>query len=593
MQDSDSESNSIDQKLERDRKSILDAAAAGVGPKLRVYARLSGPGWLQSAITLGGGSLAGGLFLGHMAGYAAMWVQPLAMLMGIIMLAAIGYVTLSTGERPFQAINRNINPVLGWAWIVATMLANMVWSMPQFGLGTAALQENLGVPHTTEWLYGVTALMAVLAGVVVWFYNTGSKGIQIFEIIIKAMVALIVLSFLGVVGALAMAGDLPWGKIFSGLVPNFSLLFSPAGTLMETIEAVPGIGQQFWTEYVVNGQRDRMITVAATAVGINMTFLLPYSMLARKWDKDFRGIAIFDLVTALFIPFILVTACIVMAAAHQLHNQPAPGLLGETDDAGEIVVADSGVVNRFERLLEQRVLWELREGDPDLYDRIGSDPNRLEVEIAERREALSDEDIRIAAIVIDRDAWDLARALDPLTGSIIAQYVFGAGVFGVAISTLVILMVINGFVFAEMFGKPGSLFYNRLGAFVVLVVGGIGSLTLWQDEARYFLVIPTSVFGMMLAPIAYLAFFAMMNNSKLLGRHMPTGIRRIGWNILMSFAVVFALVAASLALWSQNRVFPGTNLEARYFGLALIVLLVALGIFLHFKRRDADDERSE
>ena len=32
----------------------------------------------------------------------------------------------------------------------------------------------------------------------------------------------------------------------------------------------------------------------AAAVGINMTFLLPYSMLARGWDKDFRGLAVFD-----------------------------------------------------------------------------------------------------------------------------------------------------------------------------------------------------------------------------------------------------------------------------------------------------------
>ena len=581
-----SEPLSIEQKLEQDRKLILNAG--GPGAKLKAFLRLSGPGWLQSAITLGGGSLAGGLFLGHMAGYSAMWVQPFAMLMGIIMLSAIAYVTLSTGERPFNAINRHINPVLGWGWIIATMLANMVWCMPQYGLGTAAMQENLGIPDTQGWRLAATGMLALVAGVVVWFYNTGSKGIQIFEIIIKVMVAVIVLSFVGVVLALSLAGDLPWGRIFSGLIPDFRLLFSPAATLMESIDTVSGIGAQYWHDYVVGGQRDRMITVAATAVGINMTFLLPYSMLARKWDKDFRGMAIFDIVTALFLPFIVVTACIVIAASHQLHNQPAPGLLNEMDEAGEVVVADPGVVDRYERLLNNRVLWELQETEPDRYAQLSEDPEQLAAAVAERRAALSDEELRIAAIVIDRDAWDLARALEPLTGSVVAQYVFGLGVLGVALSTLVILMVINGFAFAELFGKPGSLFYNRLGALVVLIIGAVGSLTLWQDEARYFLVIPTSVFGMMLAPIAYIAFFAMMNNPKLMGDYIPTGGRRLAWNVLMGLAVAFAVVAASLALWSQDRPFPGTGIETRHLGIGVIVVLVALAAVIHVKRRSVE-----
>ena len=42
---------------------------------------------------------------------------------------AIGYVTLSTGERPFKAINTHVNPVLGWGWAIATLMANCVWSL--------------------------------------------------------------------------------------------------------------------------------------------------------------------------------------------------------------------------------------------------------------------------------------------------------------------------------------------------------------------------------------------------------------------------------------------------------------------------------
>ncbi|MCA9117958.1 MAG: hypothetical protein KDA79_22960, partial [Planctomycetaceae bacterium] len=130
-------------RLERDRQMIVEARARGTGAKMWAYTRLSGPGWLQSAITLGGGSLAGGLYLGVLGGYGLMWLQPLAMILCVIMLSAIGYVTLSTQERPFRAINQHISPVLGWGWAIASLMANLVWCMPQFALGTAALRQNL------------------------------------------------------------------------------------------------------------------------------------------------------------------------------------------------------------------------------------------------------------------------------------------------------------------------------------------------------------------------------------------------------------------------------------------------------------------
>ena len=74
--------------------------------------------FLQSAITLGGGSLAGALFLGVIGGFEMLWVQFFAMIMGAIMLAAIAYVTLTTGNSPFKGIRDHVNPVLAWGWLV-------------------------------------------------------------------------------------------------------------------------------------------------------------------------------------------------------------------------------------------------------------------------------------------------------------------------------------------------------------------------------------------------------------------------------------------------------------------------------------------
>ncbi len=65
------------------------------------------------------------------------------MILGVIMLSAISYVTLSTGERPFQTLKNHISPVLAWGWLIATIMANIVWCLPQFALGTAAVQQNL------------------------------------------------------------------------------------------------------------------------------------------------------------------------------------------------------------------------------------------------------------------------------------------------------------------------------------------------------------------------------------------------------------------------------------------------------------------
>ena len=113
-------------QYQRELDVIEEVKDKGTLGKFFGYAKISGPGWLQGAITLGGGSLAGALYLGVVAGNDLLWVQPLAMICGIIMLAAIAYVTLSTEQRPLQLINQHLNPLLGWSWLIATIMANIV-----------------------------------------------------------------------------------------------------------------------------------------------------------------------------------------------------------------------------------------------------------------------------------------------------------------------------------------------------------------------------------------------------------------------------------------------------------------------------------
>ena len=222
-----------DNQVEVNRQLLVEAQGKGTKATLGAYLKLSGPGWHQGAITLGGGSLAGSLYIGIIGGYDMMWLQPLMMIFGVVMLSAIAYVTLSTGERPFQAINKHVNPVLGWGWAIATLMANLVWAMPQFSLGTAALKQNLGIINNE---YVAAILLFVIAGVVVWFYESGGKGTKAFEILLKVMVGIIVLCFFLVVVTMTFSGaGLPWGRILWGFFPHPELLWQPASGLQELI----------------------------------------------------------------------------------------------------------------------------------------------------------------------------------------------------------------------------------------------------------------------------------------------------------------------------------------------------------------------
>jgi hypothetical protein len=308
--------------IEEEKQYLANAEASGLVSRLGAYFKLSGPGWLQSAITLGGGSLAASLFLGVLAGYSLLWLQPVAIILGVIMLCAISHVTLTTGQSPFVSINSEINPVLGWGWAIATIMANIVWCLPQFSLGTAAVTQNL-IPelNNTGGKVGVCIVLLTLAILVVWAYDRGSKGVKIFDLVLKIMVGLVVLSFFGVVAKMAFSGELEWKEIGKGFIPDLSLISEPADVYEPRLEKT-GEFRSFWEGKVVSLQRDVMITAAATAVGINMTFFMPFVLLRRRWGREHRGLAKFDLWTALLIPYVVATSCVVIAAGSQFNNKP-------------------------------------------------------------------------------------------------------------------------------------------------------------------------------------------------------------------------------------------------------------------------------
>jgi len=538
---------SVNQQIEEHRKIILDGEAKGGAGKFVAYARLSGPGWLQSAITLGGGSLANALYLGVLGGFAFMWLQPMAMLFGIVMMSAIAYITLSTGRRPLREINNNISPLLGWGWLFASMMANLVWSMPQFALAVAALRQNLlpgllGPEAMPEFTGKLIAAAIILTLVItnVMIYISGGKGTKIFELIMKLMVGAIVLCFFGVVIRLSLEGEISWAAIGSGLIPRFDTLFQPAETFAPFLANLDNASREFWSSMIVGQQRDVMIGAAATAVGINMTFLLPYSMLRKGWNRDFRGLAIFDLSTGLFIPFMLATGCVVIAAATQFHAKAAEGFLGEMDPNGELIEPAHNLVGQYHGLLANRLENEI---GADAFSAL--DPEEIKVLTA----ALPVADRTMAAMLVKRDAFNLAATLEPLVGAKVANYIFGFGVLGMALNAATMLMLINGLCYCELRNRAPRGWTQRVGSLMVCV--GVLGPFIWTGGAQMWLAVPTSVFAMVLLPIAYVVFALMMNNKTILGKDMPTGRKRIVWNVLMTGSCTFAGLGSLWSLWSR------------------------------------------
>ena len=538
----------------REREVIHSVKNRGPLARAMAYTRLSGPGWLQAAITLGGGSLASSLYLGILAGFGMLWLQPFAMILGVAMLSCIAYVTLSTGERPFRAINRHINPVLGWAWLLASLLANMVWSLPQFSLATGVLEQNLGMfsSDAGRWICSLAILLVTVG--ITWSYGTGNRGVRIYEGILKLMVAMIVLCFIGVVLDMFASGSgVSFGEIMGGFIPDLSRLSTPAegfAPFLQAIEETSGKGaHDFWHDYIVGEQQDVMLSAAATAVGINMTFLMGYALLARGWNREFRGLAVFDLSIGMLIPFVLATSCVVISAASQFHLKPA----FEFDRAGAPTEASPRQLKSYGDLVKAR-FGEVPSGG------------------AEGEVALPEVERNLAAFLARRDVQDLALSLEPLTGTAVAHWIFGLGVLGMALSTITILMLISGFAVCEMFHLPHRGWPFRIGC--LAAAAGVLGPFFW-DGAQAWLAVPTSVFAFTLLPIAYISFFLLFNKGSLMKGHMPAGKTRILWNALLFFAAALATLSSLYAI----------NQKVGWPGLAGVLALLALALFVQFFRK--------
>lgn len=577
------QSKTTNLQLEADRKKILNAKAQGKLATIKTYLKYSAPGFLQSATTLGGGSLASALYLGVLGGCCFMWLQPFAMVLGIITLSAIAYISLSITEKPMRELNSNISPILGYGWAVASMVACLVNAMPQFALGVASIQQNIFsgiVPMGKVSECVITFCFFLAAMGLILLYSAGGKAAKIFERIITLSVATIVICFFSVVIFLATQGEIDWAKVFRGFIPNLSVLSAPSPDFMVYLNQLGDGAREFWSSSIVKEQRDVIISASAMAVGINMTFLFPYSMLKKGWDKDFRGLAIFNLCSSLFIPFLLATSCIVIAAASQFHAKPVDGLVdaawSTNQVQGEIVksvpmayVDNSGKYQNYIKELvpnDAKVIYLTLQKDKALppENLVAPYLNLLEKSmISQGNNALgflpvsaklalmqnqNKVEKQVVSMLVKRDAMNLASTLAPLVGDKVAKYIFGLGVFGMAMNATLMNMLICGLCFAEIFGKFGNRKWEIIGSSLVFFSACV---SLFLAGAKMWLVIYAGVITMVLLPVASGSFLAILNSKNILKDAAPRGLSRVAWNALLGMTLLCTSIASLYVLHSK------------------------------------------
>lgn len=307
-------------RLARERTLLTELGAQPLRARVSGYLRLFGPGYLQSAMTLGGGTVSSALFAGALFGYQLLWVAPLAMALGLCMLTAISWQTLSTGRRPWPAMREHAGPFFAWAWALGALLSSIIWQFPQYALASAVLvdlADLAGRPGVSPLLAG--GLVLVWSVTVSGLYGRSERWVRVYEAILQAMVWGIVLCFAWVV---LQTGVSDWGELLRGLF-TFQVPDERNGVAGVTL----------------------ILSGVSAAVGVNMVFLYPYTLLARGWGREHRELAQFDLLLGMFVPYAIAVSLVVIATANTLHLDPeVAGMRLSPVEAAQVLARSAGPI---------------------------------------------------------------------------------------------------------------------------------------------------------------------------------------------------------------------------------------------------------
>lgn len=572
--------------MDQDEPRLEEINRRSLPGRILGYARLTGPGYLQSAMTLGSGTAAACLLSGWYLGYKLLWVQPAAMLLGVIVFAAIAKQTLNSDDRPYEAFWNRLHPLMALAWGLSALFASIFWNIPQyaiavssvadlgeqFGVKAADLTLVTGIAGSIEGAFAVEAVdpvlvlkwligLAILAVCIVlsWSYGKEGRTVRVCQKAVRvigwAMVlamagafvagggvfgiafAVVFLSLLAVSGegeqptryvrgilwivatalavaplfvsivieetSVAGAGLWPWIAIVALLLLRGLLRRDPSASIYEIFIKITVWGMVFafawvavateiqWGELLkglfgfhipspVSNSKGfwYMLGGLSAAVGINMVFLYPYSLRQRNWGKHHEGLAQYDLLSGMFLPFAIASVFVIIATA----NTIGPGAANH--------------------MTEQ-----------------------------------------------PRSMVHLIPVLSETLGKNAAAILLGLGLFAMGLSSITVQMVAAGFTATEMFGLKHGGWGHRICMLLPAPVGILGSVTLKPLELAVYVSAGMVVF----LPLAYIGFLILNNKSSYLGEAMPRAGRRWIWNIGLTLAITVVTVASVMATYNKVR----------------------------------------
>lgn len=470
------------------------------------YIKLTGPGLLQSALTLGAGSAAASVIAGSSFGYKLLWMQPLAMCFGIMMFFAISNIVLTTRERPYAAFMRELGSIrsglryLVVLWAIGTVMASVIWHFPQYGLAAGAvrsivqefvpgaelvrdrpvekrdrfgfenaiLDPKTGDPvmvrgytplgYAVSWGAGI--VLFLINAAVVFNYGKGGVRIRIYEWFLRCVIGLVVVIFFLVV--FFNCHKIDWLELFRGFTGYYGIPTSD--------------------DPKENAKTTAMVLgILGSVIGINMTFLYPYTLLKKGWGTEHKTLVRWDIVMTMLVPYSIVTSLIIVA------------------------LTVSGVY--------------------DLHNVHG----------------LRD--------VVNMDI-DPIRAASALQGEFISQklatVVFCSGLIGMSCGAISVHMACCGFTFCEMLGLEHTPTRFRLFALVpsVGIFGVVTNLPFWFPVAA-------SAVCLTMLPVAYIIIIVLNNRRSYIGSAVGKGWSRFFFNAALILTLIVTLVGAAIQIKSK------------------------------------------
>lgn len=262
------------------------------------YIKLSGPGFLGAAMTLGAGSFASSVVLGASYGYSMLWVPIYSFAFGLFMLALATRFVTSSEVPVIVAQNKLHGKFLGSfaTGIVACFLGCVIYSFGQYALGADAVEQifdtiSMPIPRGSGWIaiFIFSTPLSLLYGQ----GGDGAKFVKVVENIMKLLILLMILLFAAVVFVTGI--DLP-AAIKGMIVPTL-----PSG--------LDGIVM--------------MIASLTAVLGVMDWVLFNNGMYSRGYSEEHETLGRFDSVFGGLLPVALVLSLVSVAFAEAFAGNPS------------------------------------------------------------------------------------------------------------------------------------------------------------------------------------------------------------------------------------------------------------------------------